>query len=121
MIKGTEIYSGEAKAHGEIFRHKMVSTGSTWIEVCFDVDILYDSNMTKVYFWGFCYLNDLIEKEPDENGKFSHKINHANLILSKDENKNQEIERYMDRLGIFIPREFEKEDEEEIENEELYI
>ena len=63
------------------------------------------NNTPHINFWTFCLVNDLIMKWEIENGgdgNYYPKIEHVDLIYSKDTEKNIEVEKMLRKYDITV-------------------
>ena len=72
------------------------------ITVSFVVDDLMKKNTPHTNFWTFCLLNDLVEKDPNDDTRFRSKVNAVDLFWSEEEEYNDKVIAMFEKLNIEI-------------------
>ena len=71
--------------------------------VYFVVDDLMQGNTPHTNFWTFCLLNDLLQKDPNDDNRFISKIKAVELFWSDEDEYNEfVIDMFENKLKIEI-------------------
>ena len=71
--------------------------------VYFVVDDLMKGNTPHTNFWTFCLLNDLLQKDPNDDNRFISKIKAVELFWSDEDEYNEfVIDMFENKLKIEI-------------------
>lgn len=69
----------------------------------FVVDDLMQGNTPHTNFWTFCLLNDLLQKDPNDDNRFISKIKAVELFWSDEDEYNEfVIDMFENKLKIEI-------------------